>query len=201
MDGGHRATAPDLEPSPCTPYDITTIDGDGIGPEVCQSAVAVLREACGSRLRFTPSRRWRGALPATGAVLPDDTWPPAAQRMPSCTAPPACPASPTRTAPRSATTCTCSCASSSTCLPTCGRSGCTGVTSPLRAGGRADRLRDRAREHRRPVRQPRRRREPARRAGTDTLVVTRKGVERVARFSFELARAGAAARRATASAA
>ena len=33
-------------------YDITTIEGDGIGPEVCQSAVAVLREACGSRLRF-----------------------------------------------------------------------------------------------------------------------------------------------------
>jgi 3-isopropylmalate dehydrogenase len=35
---------------------------------------------------------------------------------------------------------------------------------------------------------------------TDTLVVTRKGVERVARFSFELARR-ATARRATASAA
>ena len=33
-------------------YDITTIAGDGIGPEVCQSAVTVLREACGSRLRF-----------------------------------------------------------------------------------------------------------------------------------------------------
>ena len=26
-------------------YNITTIDGDGIGPEVCQSAVAVLRQA------------------------------------------------------------------------------------------------------------------------------------------------------------
>ena len=38
-----------------TPYDIVTIDGDGIGPEVCQSAVTVLRQACGSRLRFTPS--------------------------------------------------------------------------------------------------------------------------------------------------
>ena len=34
-------------------YDITTIDGDGIGPEVCQATVAVLHEACGSRLRFS----------------------------------------------------------------------------------------------------------------------------------------------------
>ena len=33
-------------------YDIVTIDGDGIGPEVCQSAITVLREACGDRLRF-----------------------------------------------------------------------------------------------------------------------------------------------------
>ena len=35
------------------PYDIVTIDGDGIGPEVCQSTITVLRTACGSRLRFT----------------------------------------------------------------------------------------------------------------------------------------------------
>lgn len=34
-------------------YDIVTIDGDGIGPEVCQSAIAVLCEACGDRLRFS----------------------------------------------------------------------------------------------------------------------------------------------------
>ena len=29
-------------------YDIVTLDGDGIGPEVCQAAIQVLKEACGS---------------------------------------------------------------------------------------------------------------------------------------------------------
>jgi len=33
-------------------YEIATIDGDGIGPEVCQSAVVVLKEACGANLLF-----------------------------------------------------------------------------------------------------------------------------------------------------
>ena len=56
------------------PYDIVTIDGDGIGPEVCQSAVAVLREACGSRLRFTPAEGGAGHYRQTGQVLPDDTF-------------------------------------------------------------------------------------------------------------------------------
>ena len=31
-------------------YDIATIEGDGIGPEVCRAAVTVLSEACGSGL-------------------------------------------------------------------------------------------------------------------------------------------------------
>lgn len=49
---GHSAADLEAIRSMTKSYDITTIDGDGIGPEVCQSAVAVLREACGSRLRF-----------------------------------------------------------------------------------------------------------------------------------------------------
>ena len=57
-----------------TPYDIVTIDGDGIGPEVCQSAVTVLRQACGSRLRFTPADGGAAHYAKTGAVLPDDTY-------------------------------------------------------------------------------------------------------------------------------
>ncbi len=56
-------------------YTIVTIEGDGIGPEVCQSAVAVLREACGSELlHFLPMPG--GALhhQRTGQVLPEDTY-------------------------------------------------------------------------------------------------------------------------------
>jgi 3-isopropylmalate dehydrogenase len=56
------------------PYDIVTIDGDGIGPEVCQSAITVLREACGSRLRFTAADGGAGHYARTGAVLPADTF-------------------------------------------------------------------------------------------------------------------------------
>jgi 3-isopropylmalate dehydrogenase len=55
-------------------YDIVTIAGDGIGPEVCPSAVAVLREACGSRLRFLPADGGAAHYAKTGAVLPDDTF-------------------------------------------------------------------------------------------------------------------------------
>jgi 3-isopropylmalate dehydrogenase len=55
-------------------YDIVTIDGDGIGPEVCQSTVAVLREACGSdRLNFIVSDGGALHYQRTGQVLPDDT--------------------------------------------------------------------------------------------------------------------------------
>ncbi|MEN9629189.1 MAG: hypothetical protein RJA10_2416 [Pseudomonadota bacterium] len=57
-----------------TPYDIVTIDGDGIGPEVCQSAVTVLRQACGSRLRFTPADGGAAHYAKTGAVLPEHTF-------------------------------------------------------------------------------------------------------------------------------
>lgn len=55
-------------------YDIATIDGDGIGPEVCQSAVTVLREACGDRLRFTSWDGGAAHYARSGAVLPDDTF-------------------------------------------------------------------------------------------------------------------------------
>lgn len=56
-------------------YDIATIEGDGIGPEVCRSAVAVLTEACGSRrLRFHPFDGGAAHYARTGEVLPDDTY-------------------------------------------------------------------------------------------------------------------------------
>lgn len=55
-------------------YDIATIDGDGIGPEVCQSAQTVLREACASRLRFTPWPGGAAHYAKTGSVLPDETF-------------------------------------------------------------------------------------------------------------------------------
>lgn len=56
-------------------YDIASIEGDGIGPEVCQSAVAVLSEACGSqRLRFHPFDGGAAHYTRTGAVLPEDTY-------------------------------------------------------------------------------------------------------------------------------
>lgn len=54
-------------------YDITTIDGDGIGPEVCQATVAVLHEACGSRLRFSAQDGGAAHYVRSGAVLPADT--------------------------------------------------------------------------------------------------------------------------------
>lgn len=55
-------------------YDIATIAGDGIGPEVCSAAVAVLREACGSALRFVPFDGGAGHYQRSGAVLPEDTF-------------------------------------------------------------------------------------------------------------------------------
>ena len=55
-------------------YDIVTIDGDGIGPEVCQASVAVLREACGSsRLNFIACDGGALHYQRSGQVLPDDT--------------------------------------------------------------------------------------------------------------------------------
>jgi 3-isopropylmalate dehydrogenase len=56
-------------------YQIVTIEGDGIGPEVCQSAVAVLREACGSTvLDFIPMPGGALHYQRTGQVLPEDTY-------------------------------------------------------------------------------------------------------------------------------
>ena len=58
-----------------TTYNIVTIDGDGIGPEVCQSAVQVLREACGADLlRFTAHDGGATHYQKTGQVLPPDTY-------------------------------------------------------------------------------------------------------------------------------
>ena len=58
-----------------TPYSIVTIDGDGIGPEVCQSAVRVLTEACGAgRLRFIPHEGGAAHYVRSGQVLPSDTF-------------------------------------------------------------------------------------------------------------------------------
>ena len=56
-------------------YQIVTIEGDGIGPEVCQSAVAVLREACGSTvLDFIPMPGGALHYQRTGQVLPEETY-------------------------------------------------------------------------------------------------------------------------------
>ena len=55
-------------------YNIVTIDGDGIGPEVCQATIAVLREACGSdRLNFMACEGGAQHYQHSGHVLPDDT--------------------------------------------------------------------------------------------------------------------------------
>jgi len=56
-------------------YEIATIDGDGIGSEVCQSAVAVLKAACGTDL-LSFNRLDGGAnhYLKSGHVLPDDTY-------------------------------------------------------------------------------------------------------------------------------
>jgi 3-isopropylmalate dehydrogenase len=56
-------------------YDIATIEGDGIGPEVCRAAVTVLTEACGaSVLRFANFDGGALHYQRSGAVLPDDTF-------------------------------------------------------------------------------------------------------------------------------
>ncbi|MGE0801126.1 MAG: isocitrate/isopropylmalate dehydrogenase family protein [Lautropia sp.] len=56
-------------------YDIATIEGDGIGPEVCRSAVTVLTEACGrGLLRFIDLPGGAGHWQRTGQVLPDETF-------------------------------------------------------------------------------------------------------------------------------
>jgi len=58
-----------------SPYRIATIDGDGIGPEVCQSATRILSEACGSALLdFVRCDGGAAHYARTGQVLPDDTF-------------------------------------------------------------------------------------------------------------------------------
>ncbi|CUJ40583.1 MULTISPECIES: isocitrate/isopropylmalate dehydrogenase family protein [Achromobacter] len=56
-------------------YEIATIDGDGIGPEVCQSAITVLKEACGADLlSFSSYDGGADHYVRSGQVLPDDTY-------------------------------------------------------------------------------------------------------------------------------
>jgi len=56
-------------------YEIATIDGDGIGPEVCQSAITVLKEACGADLlSFSGHDGGADHYVRSGRVLPDDTY-------------------------------------------------------------------------------------------------------------------------------
>lgn len=56
-------------------YEIATIDGDGIGPEVCRAAVKVLQEAVGTdRLAFNAYDGGADHYVKSGHVLPDDTY-------------------------------------------------------------------------------------------------------------------------------
>lgn len=56
-------------------YRIATIEGDGIGPEVTQAAMAVLTEACGAgTLAFEMLEGGAGHYTKSGEVLPDDTF-------------------------------------------------------------------------------------------------------------------------------
>jgi 3-isopropylmalate dehydrogenase len=55
-------------------YNIVTIDGDGIGPEVCQATLSVLRTACGSdRLNFIACEGGAAHYQRSGHVLPEET--------------------------------------------------------------------------------------------------------------------------------
>lgn len=56
-------------------YRIATIAGDGIGPEVTESAVVVLTEALGaSRIAFETAEGGAGHYTRAGEVLPEDTF-------------------------------------------------------------------------------------------------------------------------------
>ncbi|MGX7709253.1 isocitrate/isopropylmalate dehydrogenase family protein [Methylobacterium sp. Gmos1] len=56
-------------------YRIATIEGDGIGPEVTKAALAVLTEACGTgTLAFERLEGGAGHYVKSGEVLPDDTF-------------------------------------------------------------------------------------------------------------------------------
>lgn len=56
-------------------YQIATIEGDGIGPEVTQATIKVLTEACGGdTLSFEMRPGGAGHYQKTGEVLPEDTF-------------------------------------------------------------------------------------------------------------------------------
>ncbi|MDP4026892.1 isocitrate/isopropylmalate dehydrogenase family protein [Methylobacterium sp. NEAU 140] len=56
-------------------YEIATIAGDGIGPEVTRAAIRVLTEACGREaLEFAMRPGGAAHYTRSGAVLPDDTF-------------------------------------------------------------------------------------------------------------------------------
>ena len=56
-------------------YEIATIEGDGIGPEVCQAAVRVLQEACGQTvLAFNQFPGGAAHYVKSAEVLPEDTF-------------------------------------------------------------------------------------------------------------------------------
>lgn len=58
-----------------TRYQIATIEGDGIGPEVTQATIKVLNEACGAGvLSFEMRPGGAGHYQKTGEVLPEDTF-------------------------------------------------------------------------------------------------------------------------------
>jgi len=64
-----------MEDSTLKTYDIVSIDGDGIGPEVCQATVRVLEEACGhGRLHFIECAGGAGHYRRAGQVLPEETF-------------------------------------------------------------------------------------------------------------------------------
>lgn len=54
-------------------YDITVIEGDGIGPEVTQSALEILKRTCGDTLTFNAFEGGAGHYARSGDVLPADT--------------------------------------------------------------------------------------------------------------------------------
>ena len=63
-----------MTPTPDRTYRIATIEGDGIGPEVTQAAIAVLNAACGTgTLDFVMLDGGAEHYRRTGDVLPDET--------------------------------------------------------------------------------------------------------------------------------
>src|SRR5690554_5187824 len=54
-------------------YNITVIEGDGIGPEVTQSTLEILKETCGDSLSFNHFEGGAGHYQKSGEVLPADT--------------------------------------------------------------------------------------------------------------------------------